>query len=46
MPTVDSQCELALAAPVYFISSAILSTLSVATVDDAYCPTGDLAEKP
>ena len=36
-PQLYSQCELALAAPVYFISSAILSSLLGATENDAYC---------
>ena len=39
-PQLISQCELALAAPVYFISSAILSTLPGATDVDAYCHDG------
>ena len=46
-PQLISQCECALAAPVYFIRRAILSTLPGATDFDAYChETGDLAEKP
>ena len=43
-PQLISQCELALAAPVYFISSAILSTLSGAMEDETCCRGGDLAK--
>ena len=43
-PQLYSQCECALAAPVYFISSAILGTLPDAGKVDAYCHDGDLGK--